>query len=99
MFNEHTIVGYVLAALVLIIGFVATVLKLTRPIQDLNTNIVKLTTIMSFLVKEQDNLKERVTEHGKEIDVITNKLITITTKIENFEKFENEVRTHEHHKT
>ena len=66
--NEPLIIGYVLGALVLIIGFAATILKLSKPLQDLNINIIKLTTVVSYITKEQDSIKHRVEEHGKELD-------------------------------
>lgn len=66
--NEPLIVGYVLGALVLIIGFAATILKLSKPLQDLNINIIKLTTVVSYITKEQNDIRQRVTTHGKELD-------------------------------
>lgn len=66
--SEPLIIGYVLGALVLIIGFAATILKLSKPLQDLNINIIKLTTVVSYITKEQDSIKHRVEEHGKELD-------------------------------
>lgn len=66
--NEPLIVGYVLGALVLIIGFAATILKLSKPLQDLNMNIIKLTTVVSYITKEQNDIRQRVTTHGKELD-------------------------------
>jgi hypothetical protein len=97
--SEHTIVGYVLGALVLIVGFAATILKLYKPLQDLNIGITKLTTIMQFILGEQKDLKNRVAMHGKALDNITNQLTEYRVKIEQFEQFEKEVREHEHHQT
>lgn len=86
MLDEHTIAGYVLAALVLIFGFAAVILKISKPLQDLNINIVKLTTVMSFIVKEQDSLKETVKIQGKAIEDLHTQMTTLTTKVEDFEK-------------
>ena len=86
MINEHTIVGYVLAAIVLIIGFAATVLKISKPLQDLNLNIVKLTTVMSFIVKEQETLKESLKSHAEALESIHTKMAALTTRVEDFEK-------------
>lgn len=51
-----------------------TLMAVVTPIIKLNTNIVRLTTVveqLEQLVKEKtDKLDERVTTHGKEIDDI-----------------------------
>ena len=86
MINEHTMIGYVLAALVLILGLVATILKISKPLQDLNLNIVKLTTVMSFIVKEQETLKESLKSHSEAIEDIHTKMAALTTRVEDFEK-------------
>lgn len=86
MINESTIVGYVLAAAVLIGGFIITILKLYKPLQDLNMNIVKLTTALSFIVKEQDHLKERMKKYDEALDLLHSQVATLNTKIEDFEK-------------
>lgn len=96
MLDEHIIVGYVLAALVLIIGFAATILKLYRPLQDLNLGITKLTTIMQFILEEQKTLKTRITKHGQELDKVVQQLTEHNIKIEQLELFEKEVRAREH---
>ena len=86
MLNESTLIGYVLAALVLILGFAATVLKISRPIQDLNINIIKLTTVMSFFSKEQTSLKCIVEKHTEALDQVHTEIATLTTRVEDFEK-------------
>lgn len=86
MVSEHVIVGYVLAALVLILSFAAVILKISKPLQDLNINIGKLTTVMSFIVKEQESLKETQKNQGKAIEDLHIQLTTLATKVEDFEK-------------
>lgn len=53
---------------------IVTLMAVVTPIIKLNTNIVRLTTVveqLEQLVKEKtDKLDERVTTHGKEIDDI-----------------------------
>lgn len=66
--SEPLVVGYVFGALVLIVSFAATILKLSKPLQDLNINIIKLTTVVSYITKEQDSIKHRVETHGQELD-------------------------------
>lgn len=86
IFNEQTIIGYVLAALVLIASFATVILKLIKPLQDLNTNIVKLTTAISFIVKEQDSLKEVTKKHTEALEELHTQLAIITARIDDFEK-------------
>ena len=94
--TESTIVGYVLAALVLVIGFAATVLKLNKPLQELNSNIVKLTTVVQFLVQEQKELKQRVSNHGHELDKLNISITQLQTEVEYLKK---EGPQHGHHQT
>ena len=89
--SEPLITGYVLGALVLIVGFAATILKLSKPLQDLNINIIKLTTVVSYITKEQNDLKGRVTQHGKELDANTKLLIEHEARIKQMEEL-----LHEH---
>ena len=89
--SEPLIVGYVLGALVLIIGFAATILKLSKPLQDLNINIIKLTTVVSYISKEQNDLKSRISQHGKELDENTKLLIEHESRIKQMEEL-----LHEH---
>ena len=89
--NEPLIVGYVLGALVLIIGFAATILKLSKPLQDLNINIIKLTTVVSYITKEQESIKHRVETHGKELDDNKEMLIKHEERLKQLEEL-----LHEH---
>ena len=89
--NEPLIVGYVLGALVLIIGFAATILKLSKPLQDLNINIIKLTTVVSYITKEQESIKHRVETHGKELDDNKETLIKHEERLKQLEEL-----LHEH---
>ena len=89
--NEPLIVGYVLGALVLIIGFAATILKLSKPLQDLNINIIKLTTVVSYITKEQESIKHRVETHGKALDDNKEMLIKHEERLKQLEEL-----LHEH---
>lgn len=89
--NEPLIIGYVLGALVLIIGFAATILKLSKPLQDLNINIIKLTTVVSYITKEQESIKHRVETHGKELDDNKEMLIKHEERLKQLEEL-----LHEH---
>ena len=72
--SEHVIVGYVLAALMLILSFAAVILKISKPLQDLN------------IIKEQESLKETQKNQGKAIEDLHIQLTTLATKVEDFEK-------------
>ena len=66
-----------------LIGLLAVVVS---PIMKLNTNITELTTSVNQLRVIIQELKDRVSEHGKEIDGISNKVIEHEERIKTLEK-------------
>ena len=71
--------------IMVILGFVGTIICVMTPIVKLNTTITKLnTTLTQFQQQTKDNhknLAERVTTHGKEIDDHEKRLTIIETQI------------------
>lgn len=61
-------VGIIIAAIVVIAGFVSVIVKVMNPINDLNLNIVKLTAAIDRLIDNDKKQDERISNHGKEID-------------------------------
>lgn len=72
--------------IVTILGFVVMMISVISPIIKLNTSITKLNiTLDKFQEQTKENhnvLQKRVTEHGKEIDDLNERLIAIETKQE-----------------
>ena len=71
--------------IMVILGFVGTIICVMTPIIKLNTTITKLnTTLTQFQQQTKDNhknLAERVTVHGKEIDDHEKRLTVLETKL------------------
>ncbi len=61
-------VGIIIAALVVIAGFVSVIVKVMKPINDLNLNIVKLTAAIDRLIDNDKRQDSRIANHGREID-------------------------------
>lgn len=50
------------------LGFIGALAVVVKPIINLNTNITELTASVNQLKEVLDELKGRVSDHGKEID-------------------------------
>lgn len=61
-------VGIIIAAIVVIAGFVSVIVKVMKPINDLNLNIVKLTAAIDRLIDNDKRQDSRIANHGREID-------------------------------
>lgn len=71
--------------IMVLLGFMGTIICVMTPIVKLNTTITKLnTTLTQFQQQTKDNhknLAERVTTHGKEIDDHEKRLTVLETKM------------------
>lgn len=66
--DEMQFMGYLISALVVLAGFIATIVKFIQPINKLNVTIQKLIDTMSNFEKEGAARDKRITKHGAEID-------------------------------
>lgn len=64
-------VGLIIAAVVVVAGFVGIIIKLLKPINDLNINIVRLTAAIERLVENDKVQDNRINKHGQEIDKLS----------------------------
>ena len=72
--------------IVTILGFAVTAIAVVTPLMKLNTNITRLTASVESLKEIIQELKERITAHGKEIDEIHTKLAEHEARIRSLEK-------------
>ena len=84
--DEKIIISYVIIALLTVGSLVAMAMKFIQPINELRIAIQKLTDTIDNLIKENEALKSRITEHGKEIDTLTVRVNAIETKMKFFHK-------------
>ena len=68
------------------LGLIALLAGVVRPLIALNQNITTLTMSVNQLKEILTDLKERVTNHGKEIDDIRTALADHEARIKNLEK-------------
>ena len=78
------------SVILLIIGFVASMIAIITPIIKLNSNISRLTTTIDMFREEteskHDNFDRRITEHGKEIDELEKTTVNHEVRISGLEK-------------
>lgn len=78
---EAQIVGYIVMAIVTLGGFVAIILKMTQPINDLRIVIQELRDCINSLKADNSTQNKRLDKHGEEIDKLNNRVEKIETQI------------------
>ena len=68
------------------LALIAALMVVIKPIISLNSNITELTASVNQLKEILSDLKDRVGEHGKEIDVIRLELADHEARIKALEK-------------
>ncbi len=72
-------------SIILLLGFVATLIGVMTPIIKLNNLITELRTTLDILRKQleetAETLTQRVAEHGRQLDAHSNKLVELETTL------------------
>lgn len=79
--EEITILGYVLIALITIVGFIVSIIKLTKPINDLRITVQELKGLIESLRETETTQNTRLDTHGQEIDDLKLKVGKLETKV------------------
>ena len=79
--EETQFLGYLVTAIVTLGSFVAVIQKLTQPINDLKVVIQELRDCISSLKNDNATQNRRIDEHGKEIDLLKDRVTKAETKI------------------
>ena len=69
-----------------LLGFIAALLVVIKPIINLNTNITELKMSIDAFKTSVDKLDSRSTEHGKEIDKLKETVVDHEARIKNLER-------------
>lgn len=69
-----------------LLGFIAALAVVIKPILNLNTNITELKTSIDAFKASVDKLDNRITEHGKEIDRLRDQVVDHEARIKNLER-------------
>lgn len=87
--NYYEIVGLMAVALIAIISFFVSIRKTIhddrKPLEELNTNIVKLNANFQNMLDKLAVQEKRLNKHGSEIDEIVNKQRNNEMKLERHE--------------
>lgn len=79
--EETQFLGYLVTAIITLGAFVAVIQKLTQPINDLKVVIQELRDCISSLKNDNATQNRRIDEHGKEIDLLKDRVTKAETKI------------------
>ena len=83
----NSIVGLMISGTAVISAFAAVIIKITKPINDLNLNIVKLTAAIDKLTDNDKRQDARIACHGKQIDDLCVKAESLDERIRAMEKW------------
>lgn len=83
---EMEILGYVLVAIVTIIGFVSAIHKMSKPINDLLVVVQELKDCIKSLKEMNTTQNARIDAHGREIDALKLKVEQLETKVNMYHK-------------
>lgn len=78
--------GYLISAVITLGGFIAIIMKFVQPINDLRVVIQKLNDNIDSIKSENKTHERRITQHGKEIDELDNRVGTLETKMDMYHK-------------
>lgn len=80
--DEAQFLGYLVMAIITLGGFVAVIMKITQPINDLRVVVQELRDCINTLKTDNTTQNKRLDEHGKDIDDLKVKVGTLETKIQ-----------------
>ena len=78
---EAQVIGYAILVIITLGAFGGLILKISAPITKLQIAVEKLTPILDNLNADIRSLAERVSTHGKEIDILDKKVIKMEEAI------------------
>jgi chromosome segregation ATPase len=68
-------------AIMAFLGFIAALLVVLKPVLDLNTSITELKVSIDNFRESVNKLDSRITEHGKELDKIRDRVSDHETRL------------------
>lgn len=86
MQEEAVLIGYAVLAIITLGSFVALVLKVTQPINELRVVIQKLNDNIDVLKNDNATNNKRLDKHGEQIDNLDNRVGKLETKVEMYHK-------------
>ena len=84
--DEAQFLGMLIPALSVLIGFIAIIIKINQPINDLRVVVQELKDCISSLKTDNAIQNRRLDEHGKEIDQLKLDVQDIKTKVDMYHR-------------
>ncbi len=79
-------IGLIICGLVAVSSFAAVIIKITRPINELNLSIVRLRDSIDRLLDNDRKQDGRISEHGKQIDELCIRIENHGERLKNLER-------------
>lgn len=80
--DEIQFLGYLISAVITLGGFIAIIMKFIQPINDLRVVIQKLNDNIDAIKNQNETHEKRITQHGKEIDNLGERVGTLETRMD-----------------
>lgn len=84
--DEVQFLGYLVMAIITLGGFVAVIMKITQPINDLRVVVQELRDCITTLKNDNATQNKRLDEHGKDIDDLKVKFGNLETRVNMYHK-------------
>ncbi len=84
--DEVQFLGYLVLAIITLGGFVAVIMKITQPINDLRVVVQELRDCINTLKNDNATQNKRLDEHGKDIDALKIEVGNLKTKVEMYHR-------------
>lgn len=79
--DEAQFLGYLVMAIITLGGFVAVIMKITQPINDLRVVVQELRDCINTLKTDNATQNRRLDEHGRDIDSLKIDVETLKTRM------------------
>lgn len=84
--DEMQFLGNVITSVITIGGFVAVIMRLIQPINELRLSIQRLNDHFDMIKTNTENHNKRIEKHGEEIDKLNDKVGKLETKMNIYHK-------------
>lgn len=80
--EQAQLIGYAVLVIITLGSFIAVVQKFTQPINDLKVVIQELKDCIAQMRSDSEMQNRRITEHGKELDVLKSRMDKLEIKVD-----------------
>lgn len=84
--DDMSMIGYIVSTIITLGAFIGVIMKFVQPINELRIIIQKLNDTIDNIGKDATSLDARVTEHGRQIDHLDNRVGKLETRVDLYHK-------------